>query len=156
MGLASKYPILTGCLLIPVVIVTGLILFLTPAAYQNYRGVCRVEGRVLTDEEKIRRVVEQVNADKDVYYDDIYERRSYFVTPIPYPSVDGFLASNPDCCKLLPRKKVRGLLDVLTGDNANEVIVRYQVRFHNNEGNLTGGQATDSTVIDNCGEFTYR
>lgn len=30
-----------------------LIAFLTPAAIQNYRGVCLSEGRILTDEEKL-------------------------------------------------------------------------------------------------------
>lgn len=157
MGLASKYPIVTGCLLIPVVIVTGLVLLLTPVAYQNYRGVCRAEGRVLTDDELIRRVVASINSKPTVIVrlsDVNYQKFPY----VPYASVDDFLKENPQCCNVSPINIPIPLDWRFRGMAYKSVdVTQYLARYVQENGYITSAviksieSGDGAYLVENCG-----
>jgi hypothetical protein len=154
MGFVSKHPIATGCLLIPMAIVIGLISLLVPAAYQNYRGICRKVGRVLTDEELIRQVVAQINDRPSFSF--LSENGFVHYPYVAYPSVDEFLGNNPDCCRVTSLGNDTDEFSLrLEGAAYKHVSLRYIVRYRDAEGiqRETVTSSDGAYLVGNCGEI---
>lgn len=88
-------------------------LFLPPVifvvfAVLNYSGFCFKELRYLSDDEKIQRVIAEIN--KGIFITGAGTITNPAIgevgairEPIPYESVEVFLKENPDCCTLIPK-----------------------------------------------------
>lgn len=132
----------------------------------NYNGYCHAEGRYLSDEERINSAVQYVLAsypqsvsNVEVIVNDAFQRGPNWVKPkqtIKYKDVGEFLEINLNCCELSMALGVEAeptsLLDRITGYISTFVIVRYKIRYlddDNIEKYNDGGQAVS---IKNCGQ----
>jgi len=131
----------------------------------NYAGYCHKEGRFLSDEEKIHSAIRYVLAgyppsisNVEVIVNDAFQRGPSWAKPkntIKYKDVDEFQEINPNCCKLsmVIAEGVRSsFIDRIAGYFSTFVIVRYKVRYfddNNVEKHNDGGQAV---AIKNCGQ----
>lgn len=118
----------------------------------QYQGVCLEKGRALTDEEKIRAVIAEMNKSK--------ARSVKWVTyqRVPYTSVDAFLEENPDCCSVElintygsePYVHTRDL-DQALGAYAGHVTVNYTLHYLDENG--VEQKVPDKLIyeIQNCG-----
>ena len=108
----------------------SLILFLpvtcTRDYINQYRGVCDREGRILSDEEKIRVAVEYINNHYDIIYDDPETHKTLSLDAIPYASVDEFLEKNPNCCKIEHSSKSQSIDTTLFYGNGDEITISYR------------------------------
>lgn len=160
MGIASKHPMLTARFLIPVVIATGVLLLFAPAAYQNYQGVCRAEGRVLTDEELIHRFIDaELNNSSTpalmaVTFPDGRTRDVYRIFDRSY---EEFMKYNPDCCKIYQDPPNVPIGEQLTGRARKSFFIRGFIRYREADG-TEGSFMTDygePVVLTNCGKSTF-
>lgn len=129
-------------------------------AGMSYAGYCFPEGKVLSDQEKIRAVVRNVlkkyppavirtpidggwslsSPDKPIYYKD----------------VDEFLALNPDCCELTQMRNLEEgvgftFMERLKGTASSFARINYQVRYRE-DGAVKSVLSKNHFAISNCGE----
>ena len=112
---------------------------------RQYEGVCLEKGRALTDEEKIRALVKEINKRPMVPIDFI----SY--KSIPSASVDEFLKENTNCCKVEYYNMESRSLDKAIGAYAGHVTVNYTVRYLDENGVERQKLLTVTRTIENCG-----
>ncbi|MFA7275358.1 MAG: hypothetical protein WC043_00985 [Pseudobdellovibrionaceae bacterium] len=141
-----------------------LVGFLGKAAWdmqQQYSGVCLDLGRPLTDEEKIRAVIKEMNRSSTRSVEFVTHKR------VPFASVDDFLKANPNCCSVETRDNISGWppqgdwahktnwwLSKATGVNAGYVTVNYVLHYIDEKGVVK--QTPDKMIwrIQNCGVVT--
>jgi len=145
---------------VTVILLFGSQVFLPQA---NLKGFCWTEKRFLTDEERIYRLVERINKRDFFNLYVLNEAGAYLVGPtvydvVPYKSVEDFLTSNPDCCKI---KKYSGI--IVHGEKvdsheysqkglyAGSFYIRHRVKYIK-EGEEKEGIAIHQGMVTNCGE----
>lgn len=142
--------------------------------WQNYTGYCAAEGRRLTDQEKIRIVVEQILAGYPKPGESIDRVRiengvrkwesipKHPAHPIPYRDINEFYSMNPDCCKVTKKFHdgdgwvVLPVLGRITGAYSDYVTVTYNLRYRDEQGNEQQKIIKTYPVITNCGETGNR
>ena len=116
---------------------------------RQYEGVCLEKGRALTDEEKIRAVVKELNRITTRVVDGKSRKK------IPYESVDSFLKENPNCCKVEIQNYSYGGdsrgFDKAMGVYAGHVFVHYTLHYVDENGVARRRQDEFSGEIQNCG-----
>jgi len=137
-------------------IAAALLYLIVPAgykAYQNYNGVCLAEGRVLTDDEKIRMAITSVNLKPLVYVTSTQSYEQY----LPYDSTSEFLKNNPNCCHYrwgqtssLPGTTWQNLIG---GINTGYVKVSFTARYKNQQSEAGSTFVLLAAMIDNCGNI---
>jgi hypothetical protein len=132
-----------------------LMLFLLPASL-NYSGMCLAEGRWLSNDEKIRKVVEVINSPGRVFIEDKNNNTQPYQL-IPYKSVDDFLEKNPDCCEV--GMSLRGdyfpptFVDRITGVYGDKLRINYTIHFFNPPQKAQSQQQNFIAIIGNCGDL---
>ncbi|HTK83992.1 MAG TPA: hypothetical protein VL625_02805 [Patescibacteria group bacterium] len=138
----SVVAVILGCLIIP------------PAAL-NYGGYCFSQGRFLSDEEKIRHVVNYINGQAKVPI-QIWSAPEYFEN-IRYKDEDDFLRQNPNCCAVTfkipsgdfsPTHKTPERLFGIYGGN---VSVKYTAHYRDKSGEQKSAPVQWFVPINNCG-----
>lgn len=129
-------------------------------AGMNYAGYCFAEGRVLSDEEKIRAVIKHVLQKYPPAVISTPVGHGWTVSaplqPIHYKDVDEFLATNPGCCELTQtRSPEEGVgftfMERLKGTASSFARIDYQVRYWDN-GALKSALSKNHFAASNCGE----
>jgi hypothetical protein len=163
MGVISRHPILTTCLLIPVSIVLGLLSLFTwsvaSSSFQGYYGICWETGRVMGEDELVRSAISQLIHAPYVTVDTRKDGTSYFDTKmrLSYESVEDFLAKNPDCCaiKSFTDSQLRTFTfwERASGEHRAQVSIRYKERFMDSDGITHEVALTEKNTVGNCGHL---
>jgi len=128
----------------------------------QYEGICVSLGRALTDEEKIRAVIREMNrpitsvvnmSTNVTESTDIGYLRS---RKVPYKSVDEFLMENPDCCSVKIHETHYGSEESwgaskALGVYAGHVTVHYTLHYLDKDGIEKTIPDTLEWTIQNCG-----
>lgn len=145
-GWMKRHKILTGLLLVPFVL-----------GSLNYSGMCIPEGRWLSDEEKIRKVVEALLSQERVPIEIANTGTQYF-KQIKYKNVEDFLKHNPDCCKVNPGGPYElppaSFIDRVTGyDTRDPIVSDFTVKYIDVKGDIQSKQVRTTNVLMNCGKI---
>lgn len=140
----------------------GILYLLSPAlyaGYQNYKGVCRPENRILDSDDLIRRLAEQVNQMDDLRFDNSDENvKNEGILPIPYADADEFLAANPNCCEISECSQIESgfgyFIDKLFGNYGHLARAKFMARYKDEMGVVRQTTADYTGIIDNCGKIT--
>jgi hypothetical protein len=143
--------------------VLGAVAVALYASYLSYAGYCFSEHRYLLDEEKIRRVLNEVIFPG--YPPSILERETHpgvYTTfkpsrPIPYTDVNEFYKLNQDCCSVRTQfgneiaDYEPSFWERLTGKASSFVRINYLVRYLDGF-NLQKSTSWEQTIpVSNCG-----
>lgn len=154
----------------PAILLSLLIAAATAFFALNYLGFCFSGMRFLSDDEKIKVVVEQILT--------MYPRRDEVVdmvsivngkqvrtrvkrdpeNPIPYRDIDEFFKLNPNCCKVSKQVQDEGgwmaadLADRMCGRVSDFVDVTYFVRYRDAHGVEQKKAIRTMPALSNCGE----
>lgn len=124
----------------------------------NYSGMCVIEGRWLSDEERIQLVIHAVSS-KDPNFNYLSEKQQDEFTrdkTLRYSNSDEFLKRNPECCKALGPNEGRPIWPSsfearITGSRAAVVEVKYLARLKNRNGEIVTINQVEYPFISNCG-----
>ncbi len=122
----------------------------------NYSGYCIAEGQWLSDEEKIRRVVQRMINRSQIPVATT-SRGVQFYDQVKYESIDAFFAANPNCCKvgsdLIGGYTPRGFMDRVHGIYGDRVEVTAKLTYIGSDGEETSKTQTLYAEITNCGDI---
>lgn len=135
------------------------------SGFLHLQGVCISEARVLSDEEKLRRIIENVNSREIISVDIKKPDESGTPRPyleaykqVPYASVDEFLKQNPDCCKFGNYEKLGNTpsspstwFSRFMGVYAGEAEINYTARYLDEHGAEKQTPYGGWRTIQNCG-----
>jgi hypothetical protein len=135
------------------------------SGFLHLQGVCISEARVLPDEEKLNKMIEDIYNRSVVEVEIMKPGKSGKPRPyreayqqVPYESVDEFLKQNPDCCEFGNYEKWGNLpsssstwFSKFMGVYAGEVDVIYNARYIDEDGNEQHTTAKTYRTIQNCG-----
>ncbi|HEX5803715.1 MAG TPA: hypothetical protein VFY24_11875 [Azospira sp.] len=134
------------------------------SAGMSYAGYCFAEQKTLSDNEKIRALVDNV-LKKSPPAVALKEIRpgvpSYTVPsdPIRYEDVDEFLALNPGCCELTetrdPEEGGPYFMERLTGTVSGYARIDYLVRYRE-DGVVKSVPSKNHLPVSNCGKPTRK
>lgn len=131
----------------------------------NYSGYCFEQSKYLSNEERIRSVIEELLED----YPPITQYsetgigpggvttslfRKMPANPIPYSGVDEFLKENPACCELRPygtEGYAPSAWERFTGGTSGFVFFEYSVKFIDRYGAHRSEKINESMPVSNCG-----
>ena len=141
---------------IGLIVLAALLYLSVPAgykAYQNYNGVCLAEGRVLTDDELIRRVTEAINENRWVNIQDEGVMRPI----LSYGNVKEFILANPNCCLLnlnSPHELHQPTLqEIFSGLTLNTISLDYVIRYKASDGQIKYTEIKQDAYVTNCGDL---
>ncbi|NOT84551.1 MAG: hypothetical protein HOP02_07165 [Methylococcaceae bacterium] len=140
----------------------------------NYFGFCYNQSRFLSDEEKIKIVVQEILV-RYPKLGDVHEQlsthngirqwktvKTWPENPIPYHDIAEFFTINPNCCQVTTNYKTIGgegdtvgCWNRLTGHKSSVVGIRYLLRYQNNEGIIQTKLLEIFPSISNCGELVW-
>jgi hypothetical protein len=135
-------------------------------AGMNYTGYCHAEGRYLSDEEKINSAIRfalygyppSISKEIEVNVNGTTQKHEYWYVPenpIKYKDIDDFMAINPGCCKLSMRTgegDAPSFLDRITGYVSTYVIVKFKVRYFDEQHLEKFANSGVAVAVKNCGE----
>lgn len=135
-------------------------------AGMNYVGYCHAEHRFLSDEEKINSAIEfalygyppSISKEIEVNVNGVFQKREHWYIPehpIKYQNLKEFMLINPECCRLSMQTGEGGmpsLLDRITGYVSTYVIVKFKVRYLDEQQVEKYGDAGLAIAIKNCGQ----
>ena len=131
----------------------------------TYTGYCHMEGKYLTDEEKVRASV----ADVLSHYPPSVVLRKHHPdakiegylppeSPVYYRDVDEFLKLNPNCCVVSPISVSKGMestaprfFERATGGVSSFVSMNYEVRYLDPSKEKKSVHVTGYLALSNCG-----
>lgn len=115
----------------------------------QYNGVCLEKGRPLTDDEKIRAVLEEMNRSPMRSVNFVSYKR------VPFSSADQFLKDNPNCCTVEVREtQYNGNSwddSKALGVYAGHVIINYTLHYLDEHGVEQQTADRMEFTIQNCG-----
>jgi len=119
------------------------------------RGFCAKDDRLVTDEERIRRIVDTVVYGHSSSKGLVRERTGRPIEPVPYTSLHEFFDSNPGCCEM------KSHLDTSEGSYRPEPVeypwwgvvkITYALRYREQSGKEGHVMVTYETPVNACGE----
>lgn len=154
-----RWIILSAAFALVVAVVSRLSFF----AGMSYVGYCFPEMKVLSNEEKIRAVVENVLRKYPPAVIRTPVDGGWSVSspnkPIYYKDVDEFLTLNPNCCEFTkirdPEEGGPYFMERLTGTVSGYARIDYQVRYWDGEG-TESVLSKNHLAISNCGKPTRK
>lgn len=140
----------------------------------NYFGFCYRQMRFLSDEEKIRIVVENIlftypkqgSVHEKLSAGNELPRwktvKSWPENPVPYRDINEFFSLNPNCCQVTTNYTsiggegdTVGVIGRLTGLKSSIVGVRYLLRYRDEKSIIQGKLVEIFPGISNCGELGW-
>lgn len=106
-------------------------------------GYCEAQGRILSDDEKIRAAINKMEMG-----DKIRVGNKYF-PKVPYDDADEILQKNPGCCKIVQRVK-SGDLDI---GSAGVVEINLSYKRYYRDGDETKYVMSDNTGLTGTGHM---
>jgi hypothetical protein len=158
MSIVSKHPVLVSFFIIPVSLVVALLLVAVQVTFHNSLGVCRADGRVLTDEELIRRVILEIN-NRETIRITLPNGEFANLPYVKYVDAEEFLTQNPSCCTVRslssPMSNI-SWFDRYTGAAYKVIHLTYKARYLDEGGResimpISGEHGT--FVISSCGHI---
>ncbi len=143
-GKVIRYAVLL--LLSPIIFVCLSILLYAAATTYGY---CLTTGGFVSDEEKLRAVIAQIN-DRSSFAMDIGDTTVNYPR-IPYDSVDDFMLRNPGCCILRPDNAFERLLNSLGGVASRRVGVTYTNYYRDDNGTIQSKLVQVGGRVSSCG-----
>lgn len=146
-------------------IVAVLMVVFVASGFLHLQGVCISEARVLSDEEKLHRMIEDIYTRSTITVEIMKPDESGKPSPyfeaykqVPYASVEEFLKQNPGCCKLGNYEKWGNIpnssstwFSQFMGVYAGEVDVTYNARYIDESGDQKQAPVRTIRRIQNCG-----
>ena len=154
-----RWIVVTGAIVVVAVVASRAGFF----AGMSYAGYCLREGKVLSDDEKIRTVV--MNILKKYPPAVIRTPVAYGwsisspARPIYYKDIDDFISLNPACCEITktrdPEEGGPYFMERLTGTVSGYARIDYQVRYWE-DGGVKSVLSKNHLPISNCGKPTRK
>lgn len=133
----------------------SLLILLTVLSYWGYvaYGYCTWTGGFLTEQDKIRQAIAQINQKPSFVIDK--NGRTIGYKRIPYESVDDFITRNPNCCSLMAANYFENLMNKIGGSASSLIMINYKNFYRDDDGAVIAKDIHMINIVDSCGHLYH-